>query len=103
MIYELRIYTCKPGSVNKVLQMWRERGRAMLEPYFGMVGQWVGESGTCNQIYTLWAFKDLNHRQEARQALLKHPGFAEYLEECRQHYVTQEAVFLSPTELSPLK
>lgn len=103
MIYEWRIYTCKPGSVNKVLEMWQERGKAMLEPYFEMVGQWVPESGTANRIYTLWVFRDLNHRQEARAALLKHPGFAEYLAECREYYVEQEAVFLSPTPLSPIQ
>lgn len=103
MIYELRIYTCKPGSVAKVLDMWKNEGQAMIEPYMKMVGQWTSESGTANQIYTLWEFEDLNHRQRAREALLKHPGFAEYLARARENYVQQEVIFLSPTELSPLK
>ncbi len=103
MIYEWRVYTCRPGTAGEVLRLWEERGRAMLEPYFEMAGQWTGESGVGNRIYTLWVFRDLNHRQEARRALLKHPGFAEYLAECRAYYVEQEAVFLSPTPLSPLQ
>jgi hypothetical protein len=38
-----------------------------------------------------------------RKALMQHPGFAEYLAGCRQYYQKQEAIFLSPTTLSPLQ
>jgi hypothetical protein len=88
--------------MQKVLEMWQAEGQAMLAPYMQMAGQWTAESGTLNQIYTLWVFRDLNHRQQARAALLEHPGFAAFLARCRECYVTQEAVFLSPTALSPL-
>lgn len=102
MIYELRIYTCYPGSVQRVLELWQTRGQAMIEPYMKMVGQWITESGTANQIYTLWEFESFDHRQQARASLLQHPGFAEYLAECRSHYQQQDVVFLSPTALSPI-
>ena len=59
MIFELRIYTCRPGTVSTVLEMWQQQGQPMIEPYMKMVGQWTSESGTANQIYTLWAFADL--------------------------------------------
>ena len=72
MIYELRIYTCYPGSVQRVLELWQTRGQAMIEPYMKMVGQWIGESGTANQIYTLWEFESFDHRQQARASLLQH-------------------------------
>lgn len=103
MIYELRIYTCRPGTSSQVIRMWREEGQAMLEPYFQMVGQWIGETGIGDRIYTLWSYRDMNHRQEARAALLQHPGFAEYLERCRALYVQQEAILMSPTPISPIK
>ena len=103
MIYELRTYTCQPGTVQTVLNLWENEGKAMLAPYFHMVGQWVTETGTANQIVTLWRFDDMNHRQKARADLMKHPGFAEYLARCRACYVHQESVFLSPTTLSPLQ
>lgn len=103
MIYELRIYTCHPGTVQRVLEMWEKEGKAMIEPYFRMVGQWTAESGITNRIYTIWEFRDLNHRQQARSQLLRHPGFEDYLARCREFYVEQEAVFLSPTPLSPLQ
>lgn len=103
MIYELRTYTCYPGTVPKVLEMWKKEGKAMLDLYFKMVGQWTSETGIANQIITLWEFNDMNHRQEMREQLLKHPGFITYLEKCRKHYVSQTSQFLSPTALSPIK
>ena len=103
MIYELRIYTCRPGTVSHVLSMWENEGRAMLELYFQMVGQWTSETGVANQIYTLWTFRDMNHRQQARAELLRHPGFAEYLARCRECYAKQEAILLSSTPISPLQ
>jgi NIPSNAP len=103
MIYELRIYTCRPGTVELILNMWEQEGRSMLEPYFKMIGQWTAMSGSVNKIYTLWEFNDLNHREEARAALMKHPGFSEYVARCRECYINQEAIFLSPTAISPLK
>ncbi len=102
MIYELRIYTCKPGTVGQILDMWEKEGQQMLAPYFKLKGQWVAESGICNRIYSLWEFEDMNHRNEMRRQLLKHPGFMEYLERCRACYEEQEAIFLSPTRLSPM-
>lgn len=102
MIYELRVYTCIPGTVEKVLAMWEQEGKQMLDLYFKMTGQWTSMSGTVHQIYTLWEFKDLNHWEEAREKLLKHPGFAEYLSRCRALYTSQESVFLKSTALSPI-
>lgn len=102
MIYELRIYSCKAGTTGVVLDMWKNEGQAMIEPYMKMVGQWVSESGIASQIYTIWEFDSFDHRQQARAALLAHPGFLEYVNRCRDYYLQQESIFLSPTDLSPI-
>lgn len=99
MVYELRIYTCKPGTASIVLAMWKNEGQAMIEPYMKMVGQWRSESGIGDQIYTMWEFEDFDQRRQARADLLQHPGFGPYLDRCRQYYLQQEAIFLTPTEL----
>lgn len=103
MVYELRVYTCRPGTVADVLEMWEREGKQLIEPYMKMTGQWVSESGIANQIYTLWQFENLDSRERARAALLADERFAEYLERCRRNYVQQEAIFLVPTVLSPLQ
>jgi hypothetical protein len=89
--------------MQHVLEMWESEGRSMIDQYFSMVGQWTSETGTLNRIFTLWQFRDMQHRNEAREKLLQHPGFSEYLARCRAMYVEQEAHFLSPTTLSPLQ
>ncbi len=103
MLYELRTYTCKPGTVQTVLSLWKNEGEAMLEPYFKMVGQWTCEAGDVNRIVTLWAFDSFEHRREMRKQLLVHPGFAEYLSRCRECYLSQESEILTATCLSPLQ
>lgn len=103
MLYELRIYTCKPGSVNTVLDMWKNQGQDMISKYMKMTGQWVAESGTVNQIYTIWEFDSYDDRSRARENLLKDEKFISYLKKCRENYISQEVVLLNPTEISPLK
>lgn len=103
MLYELRIYTCKPGSVNTVLEMWEREGKDMIEPYMEMVGQWISESGTANQIYTLWRFESFEARRQSRTALIANAQFNEYLTRARAYYEKQEVVFLGPTAISPLQ
>lgn len=103
MLYELRIYTCKPGSVNTVLEMWDREGKTLIEPYMEMVGQWTSESGTANQIFTLWRFESFETRLQSRAALLSNEQFAEYLTRARAYYERQEVVFLGPTAISPLQ
>jgi NIPSNAP len=103
MIYELRIYTCRPETMVRVLQMWEDEGRTMIQPYLHMVGQWTSETGLLNRIFTLWSFRDLNQREEARAQLLRHPGFAEYLSRCRELYIQQESILMTATAISPLQ
>lgn len=103
MIYELRIYTCRPGTMERVLHLWETEGRAMIEPYLTMAGQWSATTGVVNRLFTLFQFRDLQHREDARAALLRHPGFAAYLARCRECYLEQESILLAPTALSPLQ
>ncbi len=103
MLYELRIYTCKPGTMEIVLDLWQRQGQAMIDPHMKMVAQWTALSGTMHRIFTVWEFQSLEHRNRARAALIASPGFAEYLAKCRDHYVEQEVTFLSATPLSPIQ
>lgn len=103
MVYELRIYKCKPGSVGIVLDMWKNEGQEMISKYMKMTGQWVAETGTVNEIYTIWEFESFDQRDIARKELLKDERFIPYLKKCRAYYLSQEVTFLKPTELSPLR
>jgi hypothetical protein len=103
MLYELRIYTCRPGSRDAVLKLWEERGQAMIDRHIEMVGQWTPDSGNPNEIYTLWRFRSWEERKQARQVLVNDPDFAKYLSEVRAHYLEQRVTFLTPSKLSPMQ
>ena len=74
MIYELRTYTVKQGTVPDVVKaagtVWRDiRG----DNYGKLEGYWVTEIGPLNQVMHLWSYTDLNERARLRGELAKNP------------------------------
>ena len=65
MIYEMRTYTLKPGTVPKAEEAFAERiaERIKLSPLGGF---WRTEVGTLNQIIHVWPYKDTNERAKIR-------------------------------------
>jgi len=65
MIYEMRTYLLKPGTVPKAEEAFAERiaGRVKLSPLGGF---WRTEVGTLNQIIHVWPYKDTNERAKIR-------------------------------------
>ncbi len=70
MLYELRTYRLKPGTVPE----YEERFAAGIEArqkYSRLVGFWHTEIGPLNQVLHLWAYETLQQRAEARDAARK--------------------------------
>lgn len=65
MIYEMRTYTLKPGTVPRAEEAFAERiaERVKLSPLGGF---WRTEVGTLNQIIHVWPYKDTNERAKIR-------------------------------------
>ena len=65
MIYEVRTYTLKPGTVPAAEQAFADRieGRVKLSP---IAGFWRSEVGTLNQIIHIWPYQDTNERARIR-------------------------------------
>jgi hypothetical protein len=65
MIFEMRTYLMKPGSIPEVEKRWAAGlpARAKLSRFGGF---WRSEVGTLNQIIHVWPYKDLNERAEIR-------------------------------------
>lgn len=79
MIYELRIYTIKPGLLADFVTLnsevaWPIRGN----DYGTLVGCWTSEIGPLNQFFHLWSHPSLEARTVRRAALAEAPGMAEY-------------------------
>ena len=65
MIFEMRTYLMKPGSIPEVEKRFGEGlpARAKLSRFGGF---WRSEVGTLNQIIHVWPYKDLNERDTIR-------------------------------------
>jgi hypothetical protein len=65
MIFEMRTYLMKPGSIPEVEKRWAAAlpAREKLSPLGGF---WRSEVGTLNQIIHVWPYKDLNERDAIR-------------------------------------
>jgi len=65
MIYELRTYTLKPGSVPEFEERFAKR-QPFREKHSKLGGFWHVEFGPLNQVVHIWPYEDLQHRQERR-------------------------------------
>ena len=72
MIFEMRTYLLKPGTVPAVEEAFAKAlpGRLKLSP---LAGFWHTEVGTLNQWVHVWAYKNMADREQ-RRALAMKPG-----------------------------
>ncbi|HEX8966833.1 MAG TPA: NIPSNAP family protein [Chloroflexota bacterium] len=67
MIYEIRTYNLKPGSVAEYEKRFAE-GIGARSKYSPLYGLWHTEIGPLNQIVHIWAYESLQQRAEVRAA-----------------------------------
>ena len=103
MIYELRTYTLKPGTVPEFLELFDKEMKPIITKYLNLVGYWYTEIGELNQVVHLWASEDLEQRAKQREQLFKDPNIAKVLTEIRTLQVHQENKILVPASFLPLK
>jgi len=74
MIYEMRTYTLKPGSVPQ----WEANFAAGLPSrtkYSELGGLWHTEIGPLNQVVHIWPYDDLNQRADVRAKSSQEPDW----------------------------
>jgi NIPSNAP protein len=97
MIYELRIYTTKPGMIGDFVKLnsevaWKLRGNN----HGTLIGCWTSEIGTLNQFYHLWSYPSLAERETLRAGLATLDGWAEqYTSKVRTMMDHQENMLLN--------
>ena len=70
MIYEVRTYTLKPGTVPQAEQAFADKIAERVK-YSPLAGFWRSEVGTLNQIIHVWPYKDLNERDHIRAEAIR--------------------------------
>ena len=70
MIYEIRTYTLKPGTVDVYEERFAE-GLPVREKYSKLGAFWHTEIGPLNQVIHVWPYEDLRQREEVRATAAK--------------------------------
>ena len=74
MIYELRTYTVKPGTLAEMVKASGTVSRDIRGDEYGKLeGYWTTEIGPLNQVMHLWSYRDLEERAKLRAELAKNP------------------------------
>ena len=74
MIYELRTYTVKPGTIGDMVKAASTMSREIRGDDYGKLeGYWATEIGPLNQVMHLWSYSDLNERARLRAELARNP------------------------------
>jgi len=72
MIYELRTYTLRPGTISDMVKAASTVSREIRGDNFGKLeGYWVTEIGPLSQVMHRWSYSDLNERARLRAELAK--------------------------------
>jgi hypothetical protein len=84
MIYEIRTYTLRPGSVPEFEERYEKRLPSRLR-HSKLGGFWHTEFGPLNQVVHVYPYDDLGHRTRVRAAMAQDaernalPGGGEFI------------------------
>jgi hypothetical protein len=98
MIYELRTYTVKQGTLPEVIKNSSTVSRAIRKDDYGKLeGYWSTDIGPLNQVMHLWSYSDLNERARLRGELAENQRWnMEYRPLIRPHLIRQDIRLLNP-------
>ncbi len=99
MIYEMRTYTLRRGTVAEFEKVFAE-ALPYREKYSKLTAFWHTEIGPLNQVIHVWAYQDLNERARVRAEARQDPHWPP---KSRELIESQETKILIPATFSPLK
>lgn len=92
MIYDMRTYTCLPGTVPLQMKLWMEHGMAVQKKHLGepvMYG--APEVGELNTYVHVWAYDSHADRETRRAAMQADPEWIAFLKASREAgYITAQ-------------
>lgn len=94
MLYEVRTYTLRPGTVAEFEDRFAKR-HTLREKHSKLGAFWHTEFGTLNQVIHAWPYEDLQHRMAVRAAMAKDPELQQ-LPGSRDLIVAQESNIMIP-------
>ena len=75
MIYDLRTYTCRPGTIRKHLELYESHGWEIQREHLGQpVVYGHTETGNVNSYVHIWVYKDAAAPSAGRSSMLIRAG-----------------------------
>ena len=99
MVYDLRMYTLKPGGIPEYIAAVKEIALPIRQKYgVKLAGWYYSEVGELNQVVHIWGFRDYEHMAEAKAKVAADPDWTgKYVPRVRPLIVAQKTyVMLSP-------
>lgn len=100
MLYDVRTYTCRAGTIRKHLALYAEHGYAVQSRHLGKPLAYLQtETGNVNSYMHIWVYANAADRETRRQALQKDPEWANYLTRSAEagFLISQENRLMTPT------
>ena len=103
MLYEMRTYRVKVGTVPQYMRLVEEGIVIQREHLGNLVGYFTSEIGTLNEVVHIWAYSDLVDRQRRREELAMDPRWQAFIPKIQALLETMESKILVPAKFSPLQ
>ena len=85
MIFDMRTYTCKPGTVPLQLALYKEHGFAVQTKHLGQPALYgVTETGAINTYVHVWAYENAGDREKRRAAMQADPDWTAFLAKSKE-------------------
>ncbi|MGY8524766.1 NIPSNAP family protein [Paracidovorax citrulli] len=99
MLYDVRTYTCRPGTIKKHLALYAEHGFAVQRRHLGEpLAYMQTETGNVNSYMHIWVYDSAADREARRQALQNDPDWRDYLKLSAEagYLISQENRLMTP-------
>jgi len=103
MIYEMRTYRLRTGTVPSYLRLVEHEGIEIQKEHLGqLVGYFFSEIGPLNEIVHVWAYTSLDDRERRRIALGADPRWQAFLPKIQALIEVMDNKIMKPAAFSPL-
>lgn len=104
MVYEMRTYRLRTGTLPEYLRLVEREGIAVQKEHLGsLVGYFFSELGRLNEIVHVWAYASLDDRERRRAALAEDPRWVAFVPKIQALIEEMESKILKPAPFSPLR
>ncbi|MCR9072682.1 MAG: NIPSNAP family protein [Alphaproteobacteria bacterium] len=82
MLFDVRKYTCRPGTIGKHLELYEKMGKAPQAKHLGQPVLYAKcETGDPNCYIHIWAYESAGDRETKRAAMWSDPDWIAYTQE----------------------